>query len=73
MTYNTIPASIWSDGTVVFTVAASNGQNSLDFEATDRAARQVLVGKIDVENLADLLMFAVDNEYSHLEVRIHVD
>jgi hypothetical protein len=67
LTYNAIPVSIWSDGTVVFTVAPANSHNSLDFEETDRAARQVLTGKVDLDNLADLLMHAVNNEYTKLE------
>jgi hypothetical protein len=67
LTYNAIPISIWSDGSVIFTVSPANAQNSLDFAETDRAARQVLTGKVDLDNLADLLMHAVDNEYTKLE------
>lgn len=67
LTYNAIPVSIFSDGSVIFTVSPANSKNSLDFEETDRAARQVFTGKVDLDNLADLLMHAVDNEYTKLE------
>jgi hypothetical protein len=64
VTYNTIPISIWSDGTVVYTTAPAAPENP---EELASVTPQVLTGKIDVNELADFLLFAVDNEYVNLE------
>lgn len=65
MTYNTIPVSIWSDGTVVYTIAPAAPESAEELATV--SIRQVLTGKIDVDDLADFLLFAVDNEYNKLE------